>query len=52
MIICNGLKSTAEISAVDKADIRRGLATEDNVNLARAETASVKRDTVVILGLL
>ena len=43
---------TADLSAVDKADIRSGLATENNVNLARAATVSVKIDTVFIPGLL
>jgi hypothetical protein len=44
-------KITAEISAVDKTDIRRGLATEDNVTAGRTDTANVKKDTSLIPGL-
>jgi hypothetical protein len=43
---------TADLSAVDKTDIRSGLATEANVSAGRADTASVKSDTALIPGLL
>ena len=43
---------TADLSAVDKTDIRSGLATKDNVTLACAAMANVKIDTVLIPGLL
>jgi len=45
-------KMTADISSVDKTDIRSGLATEANVTAGRADTASVKSDTALIPGLL
>jgi hypothetical protein len=43
---------TADLLAVDKTDIRSGLATKDNVTLACAATANVKINTVLIPGLL